>query len=87
MTNKPKKLSRFWRHGQRARLAFITGISRSNLSEILYRKRRVSQERARLLETCSGEVLATSIKWEVWINNQTTDHPAFFNNPLPITPK
>jgi len=78
MTIKP---TTFWKYRQRKRLAKLAGITTQNLSMILHRERRVSQGRARLLETCSAEVLEDLIPWTEWLCNETTAHPAFFGSP------
>jgi len=72
------KSNDFWKPGERSRLARLVGIRPHHLTEILHRNRRVSMERARKLEVCSGQVLQSTIEWETWMANETTDHPAFF---------
>ena len=74
-----KKPTSFWRKGQRAKLAKLTGIDLPNLLHILAGRVGVSPARALLLEAASKEVLGTAIPKEAWIFNGTTDHPAFSN--------
>ena len=67
----------FWTWGQKAAIAYLADIPRQNLYEILRRQRGVSVERAKLLEKASSAVLDKKILWTDWIDNATTDHPAF----------
>ena len=73
----------FWKHRERARLADLAGVSNSYLSDILHRKRGVSQRKARTLEAASREALgdARVITWGTWMCNKTTAHVAFFGEP------
>ena len=67
----------FWEYGQRAAIAKLAGIDMSNLYAILARKRKVSLQRARLLQNVSGVVLGRPISWIDWVSNDTTTHLAF----------
>lgn len=66
-----------WKRGEKAAIAKLAGIAPCNFYEIVNRKRRVSVNRARLLEHVSGVVLGRPIFWVDWLDNETTKHPAF----------
>lgn len=66
----------YWKRGDKAALAHNAGISPSNLSEIISRKRGVSKERARLLER-EAKYLGYNIHFTAWLFNKTTKHRAF----------
>jgi len=67
----------YWKHGQQARIAKLAEVSPSHLSDILHRGRGCSVVMGRKLEKASEEVLGVRIPWEIWANNDVTNHPAF----------
>lgn len=72
----------FWKPGQRAQIAKHAGIKLQHLSEILHRKRGVSQMRSVQLQKASSIVLGERmIPWTEWVCNKVTAHPAFFGKP------
>jgi len=71
----------FFEWGQQAALAEEAGVRESALCEILGRKRRVSFKKALILEKASGNILGKPIKWEEWLRNEITRHPAFRGEP------
>lgn len=74
----------FWRYRQKAAIAKKFGIKQQHLYEILYRKRGVSEKRAKALEKVCNKVLdkdQKKIGWFTWYSNRTTEHPAFYNRP------
>lgn len=67
-----------WKKGDRSALAAKAGIRLSNLSLILSGKRGVSVNMALKLEKASIAI-GKKVKFEHWIFNDSTQHPAFFN--------
>lgn len=76
------KVKEFWQRGQRAALARATGLTAVEMSDILHRRRSIGKDRALSLATASEEILGEAIPLEAWLWSTTTDHPAFFNDPL-----
>ena len=72
----------YWKPKIRAELAEIAGISQSNLSEILHRKRGVSFDRADFLAQICEEYFSLNIPLLAWLKNKTTKHKAFYGKPL-----
>lgn len=77
-------VSEFWNHGEIGAVAKACCIGGNNLSEILHRTRSVSVGRAKLLQIKTDEVLGPerAIRWDIWLKNKSTDHPAFFGEPI-----
>ncbi len=79
---------KFWKRGQRKEIARYAEIPASNLSEILYRKRTISTQKAMRLELASRVVLKIQfVEREHWIFNEYTNHPAFFGPPKSVPRK
>lgn len=73
----------FWQRGQMARVAEEAGVSYSYLSDVLHRRRSVGKEKAIELAEASSRVLGYAlISWEEWLFSTTSNHPAFFGQPI-----
>ena len=70
----------FWSVGERAKIARMAGMKPHHLCEVLYRRRTVSKDRAKLLEAASTK-LGCTVPFEDWLFNVSTRHPAFFGKP------
>jgi len=72
---------RFWQHGLKQMVCEVAGLRKAYFCDVLNRRRKVSEERARLLESsCSS--LGIDIPKDVWLSNMVTKHPAFGGEPL-----
>jgi hypothetical protein len=79
MANKGKKIhprNSYWSHGEVLALAKESGVSYRALFLILHRSRRASFPIASKLEQATAR-MRRPIDRNVWLNNLTTDHPAF----------
>lgn len=72
----------YWKTKQRSEIAARAGIPRSNLSDILHRRRGVSLDLAHKLEAATDG----NIPWTTWIKNKSTQHPGFFGLPNWVNP-
>lgn len=71
-----KKL--FWKEGQKALFARMTGVSLSCMSDILHRRRGLSPERALEFEDKGKLLLDPAPSYKDWMLNRYSKHPAFF---------
>jgi len=68
---------KFWKHGQKTKLAGLAGVSRQYLSDIVGRRRGVSYDMARRLEEGCKALEIKDMSVLVWLNNREVKHPAF----------
>ncbi len=79
---------KFWRRGERDKIARCVGMRPHYLSEILHRKRSISTKLAMDLELASLIILrGNGVPKGHWVFNKYTEHPAFFGKPKPIPRK
>jgi hypothetical protein len=71
----------FWRPGEKVRIAHLAGLSKSNLSDILGRRRQPRAKLAAKLEVASAVVLGNNrrIPAVEWRTNDISEHPAFLS--------
>lgn len=68
--------NKYWKHGDKKKLAQAAGLSVSGLSDILCRRRGVSVKRASALELAAAH-LGYNISKLCWLENKNTRHPGF----------
>jgi hypothetical protein len=67
----------YWQHGEKRALALRAGISPVWLSAILRRRAQCGGRAAVLLRSASRDQ-GSEIPVEIWLDNLTTRHPAFY---------
>ena len=74
---KKRKNNKYWAHGELVLIALAADVSPQYLSDVVRKRRNVSIGRAMLLEEACRIATGKEITWDIWMQNQTIDHPAF----------
>ena len=67
-------------YGSQIKIAKKLGVSRQYMSDLINRRRRVSYERAKILEAACAEV-GMAVSWQDWIENHISTNPIFNGEP------